>query len=128
MAAFSLGTSRVIRAASSAVVGTFAGNWIPTGSCTSSNVVGPDVKDWSTFWLWIDPWKWNVYFPTVVGKKEASYSPGVPRPVSGSNEGSSASGMLLPPTSTSTFRPFPRSATGFPPVARKNCTKFSWPR
>ena len=109
-----LGSDRFSNPAMSTVVGTLFGNSTEVGDSTSENVVGPDVKDWSTFWLWIDPWKWNVYFPTVVGKKKASYSPGAPRPVSGSNEGSSTSVLLFPPTSTSTFRPFPRSVTGFP--------------
>ena len=108
----------------SPTVGTFTGNSTGDGSSTSLNVVGPDEKLSSTFCPAIDPVKWNVYFPGAVGKKNASYSPCVPRPVSGSNPGSSARSRLCEPNSTATFRLSPRFVTGLPVAlsCRKNCT------
>src|SRR2546423_2050480 len=113
----------------STVVGALFGNSTVDGSSTSENVSGPEENDSSICCPLMFPEKWTVYLPTVVGKKNASYSPRVPSPVSASNEGSSASAFFRSPTSTSTFRLGPRSVTAFPLlVARKNCTKFSWSR
>ena len=57
--------------------------------------------------------------------KKASNSPLVPRPESGSNEGSRLNFRLALPVSTETWSLFPMFSTGLPlGVFRKRTTKF----
>src|SRR5436190_347310 len=109
-------------------VGTLFGNSTVVGSSTSENVSGPDVTLTSTVCPLRDPVRWNVYLPRAVGKKYASYSAGLPRPLSGSNDGCSGRFMLLPCASTATFREF-TLVTAFPLAScTKIWTKFFSPR
>ncbi len=86
---------------------------------------------WSTACPLIEPVKWNVYTPGWVGVSAASHSPWVPRPVSGSQDGSRPRyGLVWPPKMAWTLRlvGVPRSSMALPLASwMKIWTPFSAP-